>query len=454
MYRQAINSILLLLLATGWLNGQEDVRIKKSDFRIEKAGFSQAWDHVIAGDAFYAKKGAFYSLAFSHYIQALAYNNSNAALNYKTGIAAIYAGRKEEAAGFFNMALEKDPEVAPDLLLYAGRALQYSGDFRGAIDKLTKYIESQDKKHEENISVAKKFIEECNSAIELCKDTLAVEITNTGGNINSGSDDFAPVFTYDGRTLYFASRKKTGKSSSDFSAEAPDENIYMSKLIGGVWGVSNIAGENLTTPYNESPLYVDTAETKLFIYSGSENGGDIKMTETRRGDWKSPVDLPYPVNSSNSETSIALPLKGDEIFFISNNPKESLGGYDIFVIRRTGERKWSRPENLGPVINTAYDEQSVSISESGDTLWFSSRGHNTMGGFDIFFSVRDENGKWSKAVNAGYPVNTQWDELFFTKFRAQNGIYYFSSNRSGGLGGLDIYKLKMLSDKDLTQNSE
>jgi hypothetical protein len=82
----------------------------------------------------------------------------------------------------------------------------------------------------------------------------------------------------------------------------------------------------------------------------------------------------------------------------------------------------------------------VSLSAAGDTLWFSSKGHNTIGGFDIFFSVRKQDGSWGQAINAGYPLNTSWDELFHRTASSSAGIFYFASNRSGGFGGLDIYK--------------
>jgi tetratricopeptide (TPR) repeat protein len=442
MYRLAVSLAILLILAPGELYSQENVKIKKSDFRGDKAGFRQAWEHVLAGDAFYSQKGANYNRAYDHYIQAIAYNNSSAELNYKTGISAIYTNRKEEAAGFFLKALELNSNVAPDLLLYTGRALQYSGNFKDAINKLSAYIKSPVTKSEEELKRATKFIDECKSAIRLIKDTIPAEITNLGQNINSGSDDFAPVFSWDGMTLYFASQKKTGKNTAGVTS--PDENIFYSRSIGGAWGVAVPAGENLTTDYNESPLWIDSSETRMFIYSGFENGGDIRMAETRKGDWKSPVDIPYSINTSYSEVSIAFSLKGDEVYFISNNPKENLGGYDIFFIKKTGEKKWSKPQNLGPAVNTLYDEQAVSLSAAADTLWFSSKGHDSMGGYDIFYSTRNENGSWSEAVNAGFPVNTIWDEIFYTPTHSGDNSFCFSSNRSGGFGGLDIYKARLL----------
>ena len=454
MLRYFVHPFIFLIVASAAVSGQEDVKIKKSDFRRDKAGFRQAWEHVIAGDAAFIRKGTYYNNAFEHYIQALAYNNSNPELNYKTGITAIYTDRKEEAAGFFLKALESENEVAPDILLYTGRALQYAGRFSEAIDKLNLYLKESTRKNEENTVLAKKFIEECNSAVILLKDTLDVEITNMGQAVNSGSDDFSPVFSFDGKILYFASQRKTEKNATSVPGELPDENIYVSRFIGGAWSAASPAGENIKTEYNESPLLIDSAETKMYIYSGAENGGDIMIAETRKGDWKAPENIPFPINTPASETSIAFSPKGDEIFFVSNNKKDNLGGYDIFFIKKTGERKWSKPQNPGSNINTLYDEQSVSLSLTGDTLWFSSRGHNTMGGFDIFYSVRNSDGSWSEAVNAGFPVNTVWDELFRNSVNSSGSSFCFSSNRNGGFGGQDIYMTKLLKKKPLLSLEE
>ena len=108
------------------------------------------------------------------------------------------------------------------------------------------------------------------------------------------------------------------------------------------------------------------------------------------------------------------------------------------------DRKWSKPQNAGPVINTVYDEESVRFSKTGDTLWFSSKGHNSIGGFDIFYSVKNQAGECDTVKNYGYPVNTPWDEIFYYPSPVDDSAFYFVSNRSGGFGGLDIYHGRIL----------
>ena len=162
-------------------------------------------------------------------LKAIVYNNSNPELNYKTGVSALFSDNKEEAAGFFLKALELKNDVAEDILLLTGRALQYSGRFSEAIEKFNDYLSSPGKKSEENIALAKKCIEECNSALIVTKDTLRIEINNIGANINSNTDDYSEIFTADGKTMYFASRREMPKSSNCYPDSKFDENIFISQ---------------------------------------------------------------------------------------------------------------------------------------------------------------------------------------------------------------------------------
>ena len=171
------------------------------------------------------------------------------------------------------------------------------------------------------------------------------------------------------------------------------------------------------------------------------------MASEKNGIWKYTLNIPYPVNSKGSETSFTFTPSGNEIYFVSDNGKENIGGKDIYFIKRISDKKWSKPQNAGLKINTIYDEESVRFSKTGDTLWFSSKGHNSMGGFDIFYSIKNAAGIWDTVANPGYPVNTAWDELFYYPSVSDDSLFYFVSNRSGGMGGLDIYSGRILPPK-------
>ena len=439
--------VVLFVLHFSILEAQSDISVRRKDFKNDKPGFEVAWKHVSDGDSYYKSGGIAYGSAFNEYLEAIIYNSSNPELNYKTGVAALFSDKKEEAAGFLIKALEVKSNVAPDILLLTGRALQYTGRFSEAIEKFNSYLNSPEKKSDKNISLAKKGMEECNSAILITKDTLRIAIINAGSNINSNADDYSGVLSADGKTLFFASRREMPGSSNKYPDSKFDENIFMSQLYNGAWGPAAIAGKNLNTKYCEAPLFLNATNDRLYIYAGYENGGDIMVSVNKKGQWQTPKKLPYKINGKGSETSFTFSPSGNEIYFVTDKGKGNIGGKDIYFIKKLSERKWSKPQNAGPVINTIYDEESVRFSKTDDTLWFSSQGHNSIGGFDIFYSVRNQTGQWDSVKNYGYPVNTPWDDIFYYPSPVNDSAFYFVSNRSGGLGGLDIYMGRILPPK-------
>ena len=440
MKNQSIYLLWIFLLFSSSLGAQTDVSIRRSEFRNDKSGLKEAWQHVEEGDSYYTKKGRWYANAYDEYLKAYAYNNSNPQLNYKTGVSALFSDSKEEAAGFLLKALENEDKVAEDILIVTGRALQFSGNYSEAIGKLEAYLNEKGRKSKGDIALAQKWLVECKNALVVITDTLRVEIKNIGSEINSGSDDYSQVIASDGVRLFFASRRETKKSSNYYKDSKFDENIYYSVLDSGKWESARTAGKNITTKYCETPLTIDSAN-RLYIYAGYENGGDIMVSsKNKKGEWKTPEKVPFRINTKGAETSLSFSPSGDQIYFVAENNKKGAGGKDIYYMNRVKEKKWSKPVNAGKVINTEYDEESVRFSIGGDTLWFSSKGHNSIGGYDIFYSVKNASGEWDSVRNCGFPVNTPWDELFYEPSPVDDSSFFFVSNRSGGLGGLDIYE--------------
>jgi outer membrane protein OmpA-like peptidoglycan-associated protein/tetratricopeptide (TPR) repeat protein len=436
--------IAAFLLSSIVVDAQTNVSVSRKDFKTRDSGFGEAWKHISSGDRYYVAKGIWYNDAYNEYLQALVYNSSNAELNYKTGVAALFSDRKEDASGFLMKALELKKNVARDVLLLTGRSLQYSGKYPEAIAKFTEYLSSPDKKAEKNILLARRYIQECNSAILVTKDTLRIAIDNLGPAINSNSDDYSEVLSSNGNTMYFGSRKEMPKSGRRHNDSKFDENIFVSHLNSGSWEPANPAAKDLTTKYCETPLYINFSNDKLYVYTGYSNNGDIKVSLNKKGEWKSPEQIPFGINTRGAETSFTFSPSGNEIYYVSDNGKDKIGGKDIFFVKKINERKWSKPQNAGIKLNTIYDEESVRFSKTGDTLWFSSQGHSSMGGFDIFYAIKNSSGVWDSVKNAGYPLNSAWDDIFYLPSPVKDSSFYFVSNRSGGLGGLDIYKGQIL----------
>lgn len=428
------------------LDAQTDVTIRKKDFRKDKTGFETAWMHVNDGDGYFRKKGVWYGNAFNEYVIAAVYNGANPELNYKTGVAALYSDNKEKAITYFQKVIEAKSDLTDDVLFFTGRALQYAGKYSEAIEKMQAYLNAPGKKPGDILTTAKRCIEECSSALNILKDTLRIDIINIGTGVNSNTDEYSEVLSSDGKTMFFASRRELSKSSS-YADNKFDENIFVSTQTSGSWGIASTAGKNLLTKYCETPVYLNSTGEELYLYAGYENGGDIKVSTKKKGKWDAPERVPFNINSGGTETSMTFSPSGNEIWFVTDKGKDGLGGKDIFMIKKLDEKRWSKPINAGSSINTPYDEESPRFSDRGDTIWFSSRGHNSIGGFDIFCSVKDNSGNWTKAVNYGYPVNTPWDEIFYFPVKSNDSLFYFSSNRTGSIGGIDIFEGKILPPK-------
>ncbi len=435
---------VIVLFISQDLAAQREIKIRKGEFKNEKEGFREAWKHVGDGDKYFLGGGTWYGNAYDEYLRATAYNGENAELNYKTGAAALFSNNKDEAAGFLLKAFELKNNITDDILLLTGRALQYAGRYQEAREKLNSYLESGSRKKKEVIALVNKYMAECSSADSVTHDTLHVDLMNLGSAINSDADEYSEVISRDNKTIYFASRRQLSKSSTFYDDTRYDENIFLSSSVDGKWGPAVTAGKQIVSPLCESPLYVNATGEEMYMYTGYENDGDIKLSLKKKGEWRAPVPVPFKINTGGSESSFTFSPSGTEVWFVTNKGKDSFGGKDIYFSKKLNKRKWSKPVNAGPMINTAFDEESVRLSERGDTLWFGSRGHNSIGGYDIFYSVKDPGGAWSEAANRGYPVNTAWDDLFYHPSWGDDSSFYFVSNRSGGMGGLDIYHGRIL----------
>lgn len=437
--------LMVLLFQSCLLLAQQDVVVSRKEFKTGQPGFDAAWKHVKDGNSFFSKRGIWYSKALDEYKLAYAYNKLNAELNYLLGVSALYSDRKEEAADYLANSFGLNNAVSDDILLLLGRALIYSGRYTDAEEKLKAWLATESKKTSSAIAFANRLLEECKSGLVIRKDTVRLKIENPGGTINSDADDYSPVLSPDGKRMYFASRRSLkSKESSHYKDTKFNENIFVSAFLEGKWSVAISAGKNLNTDLCETPLCIDKSGNLLYIYVGYEGNGNIKFSQFKKGEWKSPEPEKLGINSTSPETALSFSPKGDELAFISDRGRKGSGGKDIYFKYSKGGRKWSKAVNAGDSINSNLDEASVSYSKGGDTLWFSSRGQNTLGGFDIFYSVRKGAGAWTKAVNAGYPLNTPWDELFYVPSPVKDSLFYFASNRSGGMGGLDIYTGRIL----------
>ncbi len=447
---------MLIILFVSALYAQENVVIKKKEFRNTelKTGFKQAWKSIKEGDKYYNQGPGSMNLARDHYLFAHQYNGYNAELNYKIGICYLLGDEKRNAINYLLRAYELKPDVSHEVLLQIARGYHLDEEFDKAIHYYREY-KSNLPVGEDIVTVNKHIdhlIIQCNHGKELVKNPKRVIIQNLGEAVNTQYDEYNARFAFNDTALFFTSRRPVDKKSKRSEWDNKYfENIFASSINDGMFGEAYLMGKSFREKGNNSLVGIARDGGTAFMYLGGENGGEIQQLSYnhKKEKWNKPVSLSKYIGSDGMETVAALAPGGKELYFISSNPDLTYGGKDIFISRMNAKGKWGEPRNIGSLINSAYDEEGIYLTGDGKTMYFASRGHSSMGGYDIFKSEIGEDGAWGTPENLGYPVNTPDDEIFYVT--DMDNVYgYYAASREGGLGGRDIYKLIYLgSEKEL-----
>ncbi len=440
--------LLMILLASGNIFAQENIKIPKSSFKTEKKGIGAAMKSIKYGDFFFKDKiEGSYLKALNYYLEAYEYNPDNATLNYKIGVCYIESVQKNEALQYFQKAYDTNEYVANDIKYYLASALHYSYKFEEAIELFTEYKKLNPEKNK----IVNKRIEECNSGIKLTKKKVEVLINNVS-IINSKHKDYSPMITADGEKLIFTSRREnsTGAQLDPFDNQF-FEDIYFSKSKDNNWIAPRNIGSPLNTEGHDATVGFSNDGQQLITYSR----GDLFISKLRGKNWSKPKALPKTINSKEMESSACFSYDGKTIYFVRGkkaNPEESNG--DIYFSTIGLDGKWSEAVKLDNTINSPYDEDGVYMHPDGRTIYFSSKGHNSMGGYDVFKSELLEKNSWSKPVNMGYPINSPDDDIYFV-LTANKKIGYYSAVRDDTKGYTDIYQVIFLNGtNNLILNSE
>ncbi|MFO7668835.1 MAG: OmpA family protein [Bacteroidales bacterium] len=441
------------LLVPAALLGQEDVTIKKKEFKTGvEIGFKEAWSSVKEGDKQFKEGRGTFDLARDHYLYANQYNPDNAELNYKIGACYLFTDDKYIAIDYLLRSYDLKEEVSQDIHLLLGNAYQLVLEFEEAASHFKEHKLTLDEDEQEIYSsVLAKRLTECQHGRSLSQDPVRVILQNLGENMNSKYDDYNPIFAYGDTALYFSSRRPFGKAKRNPLDNKFNEDIYRSTHSGSGFEMAVRLGKPFNTENNEAVVGISADGNKLLIYRGYEHNGKLEIMtfSPEKAKWSRSKGLDKKLLSKDGETSAALSPDGTELFYVSRNARLTAGGKDILYTRLNEKGKWEEPRNIGGLINTPYDEEGVFITADGKYLYFASQGHNSMGGFDIFRSERADNGGWTAPENLGYPINTPDDEVLY--IMDKNGDYgYYSTIREGGLGSKDIFKVVFLgSEKEL-----
>lgn len=442
--------ILFILMLSGTLYSQYPVKIKKSEFATDqKQGFKQAWQNVKMGDKLFKAGRGTYRQAREHYLFASKYNPDNAELNYKIGVCYLFSDEKEETVKYLTRAFLAKASVAPDIRLLAGQAYQMTLEFDEAINQYEKYKEEADPRElASEMNKINKLIRECENGKLLVSKPQRVIINNLGEEINSPGDDYNSLFTQDNEKMYFTSRREHHEKAKRSPLDNKHyEDVYVAAAKEDGWARARNLGKPVNSlNHNTAAVGLSPDGDTLFIYMGNKDGGGIYACILKNGKWSSPKKVNPKLQSKYRETGIALSRDGNTAYFVSDNEELTKGGKDIFFSKKDARGKWLDPVNIGSEINTPYNEEAPFLTEDGKTLYFSSKGHNSMGGYDVFKSEKNDMGEWNPAENLGYPINSPDDDVFY-KVRTGARYAYYSTNRMGGVGGKDIYRIVYLGEE-------
>jgi outer membrane protein OmpA-like peptidoglycan-associated protein len=341
-------------------------------------------------------------------------------------------GKYEEAKAEYLKIAAVNPLFSKQLPFALGESYFNTGEYPEAKAQFEQYL-SQDNIAPARKQQAERFIINSDFAAEAIKNPVLYNPLNLGKGVNTADQEYLPNVTADDSTLIFTRKGRTG------------EDFYISYLTEQGWSMATGLSNKINTPGNEGAQCISPDGQYLFFAGCNRKDGmgkcDIYYSRLVGKEWSAPQNLGPPVNTPAWESQPALSADGKTLYFVSDR-KGGLGSYDIWQSTYAGDGKWSAPVNLGPTINTPYEEMSPFIHSDNQTLYFSSDGWPGFGNRDIFYSRKGKDGRWQEPENIGYPINTYKEESsLFLNTDGKKG--YFASNNLEGMGGMDIYTFEI-----------
>ncbi len=388
-------------------------------------------------------------------LDSLAPNNAN--IQFCLGICYLNSYNEKQKATFY---LEKASQsISSDYYgsfnetsapvftyLFLGKAYFLDEQFDQAqanFDKFRYYLTAEDKELRQDVDHQMAMVL---NAKKLTGSPITVRRENLG-SLNTKFPEYSPALSPDLKYIIFTSRREGSTGNRKDEKGKYYEDMYIADYDVHSNTVSNIRAlpGSVNTEGHEASISISWDGQVLFIYRDDNTDGNIYMSRLENGVWSAAEKLGSEINTKYYENHACLSPDGELLYFVSNRPG-GMGGKDIWVSRRIGANKWGKAENLGSRINTEYDEDSPVILSDGKTLYFSSQGHECMGGYDIFYSINEE-GQWTFPRNLGYPLNTVNDDVFFVPTLDGKQAYY-ASELPDGQGDMDIYRILITDDID------
>lgn len=341
--------------------------------------------------------------------------------------------KPDKALDHFRKALKVAPDFAEVRLTMAAWYMEHDS-LDQAQQHLEAFLQSDKNRHKRWSATAQHDLD----CIAFRRSAMASPVPftpeNLGAGVNSADDEYLPTLTADGTTLIF----------TRYNRPAMAEDFFCSHRKEGEWGKAVRMAEPLNSPENEGAGCISQDGRILYFTACGRKDGmgrcDLYISYRKEDGWSRPQNLGPAVNTGGWESQPCLSIDGKTLYFVSDR-KDGMGGKDIWRSQLV-DGQWSKPTNMGPGINTEGDEMSPFISFDDQTFYFCSNGRIGMGGLDLFVCRRTGDTTWSEPQNLGYPINTKGDESSLI-VSPDGSTAIFSSDKFGGQGGLDLYSFAL-----------
>jgi len=412
----------------------------------------------------YMKEGMFlvgeenYDMALRNFLEAYKQDSSSSNVNFNVGFCYLNSSNnKVLAEGYLAKSLKdisknyqidnpNEKSAPPLAVFYYGKALHINYKFDEAQIQYDNFLNTyaKDKATKDDVAYFKAQNE---FAKEIVAVPINVKIQNLGDSINSEFPDYSPVLSADESSLIYTTRRNTGTGGERLQDGQYYEDIVISyKDANGVWSTPKSVSQNINTAGHDASINLTADGQTLIAFRDDSGDGNVYFSSWDGKDWSPLQSFGSDINSKYWESHACLSADNNTLYFVSDRPG-GYGGRDIYRCVKLPNGAWSKALNVGPTINTKYDEDGPYIHPDGLTLIFASSGHKSMGGFDIFFTTIEEDKKFAEPVNMGYPINTTDDDVFLvTSPDGKRG--YFSSSTDGGKGAKDIYMMSIPDAKE------
>lgn len=390
-------------------------------------------------------EGENYSDAALDYEKLLKDNPDEPILKFRLGICYLTMADKIETALEYLEPIDYVQYSAENVEYYLARAYHLNSKYQLALDHFEgfKKNKNSDKKLVKTCDV---YIENCKNGVELSKDVKPYTIKNLGAPINTKNSEYAPIITSDESQIFYTYRgtKSLGGLQAPVSnpnssmGEYYEDIFYSYKDEKGNWTEPAGLPEPINNDQNNASVSISGDGQQLYIFNSTPGDlGSISHTKLFGKEWTEPELIPGDVNGDSWEGHITLSSDKKYMIFASERPG-GYGGIDLYSAELQTDFSYGNIKNLGPEINTELDEHGPFIHPSGQFFVFSSKGHNNIGGYDLYSCIRLNDSTWDKPKNMGIPLNTPLDDVFYS-ISGDGKHGYYSSGKTGGFGAQDIY---------------